>query len=56
MRKTAEDPVVLPSQDWAAGELIHRCSGVTAASPEFDLANADKSIFEFDWINESVTA
>ena len=56
MRRTAEDPVVLPSQDWAAGELIHRCSGVTAASPEFDLANADKIIFEFDWINDSVTA
>ena len=55
-RKTAEDPLVLPSQVWAAGELIHRCSGVTAASPEFDLEHPDKSIFRFDWMDDSVTA
>ena len=40
--------MVLPSQVWAAGELIHRCSGVTAASPEFDLEHPGKSIFRFD--------
>ena len=48
--------MVLPSRVWAAGELIHRCSGVTAASPEFDLVNPDKIIFRFDWMNDSVTS